>query len=124
MEKLGESIISEQTESIGIEELAKNVENPDEAAKLTKYMDKMIKTKKNNISMIAYQQGKIFKKLKTDNKFTSAVSAFEITKKTINFKIDIVKFIDKYPKMHLSLLSKKNFRVIKGVFQEHASEFQ
>ena len=47
---------------------------------------------------------------------------------TINFKLDIVKFIDMYPKMQTSCISlhhlKNNFRVIKEVCQEHASEFQ
>ena len=88
MDKLSESIISEQIEIKGIEELARNVENPDETAKLIKDMDNMIKIKKNNILMIAYQQGKFFRRFKTDNKFISAVSAFEINKTTINFKID------------------------------------
>ena len=127
MEKLRESI-SEQTESKGIEELAKNVENPNETAKLIKDMDKMIAIKKNNILMIAYQHDKIFRRFKTVNKFIIAVSAFEISKTTINFKIDIVKFIDKYPEIQESFISlyylKNNFRVIKEVCQEHASEFQ
>ena len=78
--------------------------------------------------MIAYQHGKIFRRFKTDNKFISAVSAFTISETTINFKVDIVKFIDKYPKMKKSCISlyylKNNFRVIKEVCQEHASEFQ
>ena len=67
LEKLCKSIISEQTKSKGIEELAKNVENPNEAAKLIKDMDKMIKIKKNNILMIGYQHGKIFRRFKSDN---------------------------------------------------------
>ena len=100
-----ESIISEQTDSTGIEQLAKNVENPDEAAKLINEMYKMIKINKNNILMIAYQQGKIFRRFNTDNKFKSAVSAFEISKTTIDFKIGIVKVIDKYPKMQRSCIS-------------------
>ena len=91
-------------------------------------MDKMIKINKNNILVIAYQQGKIFRRFKTDNKFISAVSAFEISMTTINLKIDIVKFIDKYPKMQKSWISlyylKNNFRVNKDVCPEHASEFQ
>ena len=78
--------------------------------------------------MIAYEQGKIFKEFKNDSKFISTVSAFKISKTTINFKIDIGKFIDMYPKMETSCISlyflKNNFRVIKEVCQEHASEFQ
>ena len=78
--------------------------------------------------MIAYQQGKIFKKFITNNKFINAVTNFEIGKATTNFKIGIVKFIDEYPKMWKSCISlyylKNNFRIIKQVCQEHASEFQ
>ena len=120
--------MSEPIESKGIKELAKNVDNSDDATKLIKKMNYMIKSKKNNILLIAYHQGEIFKRFKTNNKFISTFSAFKISKTTINFKIDIVKFIDIYPKMQTSLISlhylKNNFRVIKEVCQEHASEFQ
>ena len=77
---------------------------------------------------MAYKQGKIFRKFKTDNKFISAVSTFKIRKVTINFKIGIVEFIDKYPKMQKPCISlyylKNNFRIIKEVSQENTSEFQ
>ena len=77
---------------------------------------------------IAYKQGKIFRKYKTNNKFISAVSAFKISKATTNFKIGIVDFIDKYPRMEKFCISlyylKNNFRIIKEVCQENASEFQ
>ena len=57
MEKLCESVLSEQTESEGtedlaengIEKLAENVKNLDDATELINKMNKMIKTKKNNI---------------------------------------------------------------------------
>ena len=91
-------------------------------------MDKMIKSNKNSVLIIAYEQGKIFKEFKTDNKFISAASVFKINKTTIDFKTDIVKFIDWYLKMQTSCISlnylKNNFRVIKDVCQEHSSEFQ
>ena len=78
--------------------------------------------------MIAYEQGKIFKEFKTDNKFISAVSAFKISKVTINFKIGIMEFMDKYPRMGKPCISlyylKNNFSIIKEVCQENASEFQ
>ena len=77
--------------------------------------------------MLASQQSEIFRRFKTNNKFTTAVSEFKISKTTINFKIDIVKYIDKYPKMRTFCIFlfylKTNFRVIKKVCQEHASEF-
>ena len=78
--------------------------------------------------MLAYHQGIIFRKFKENNRFTSAVSAFKISKTTINFKIDIAKFLNMYPKMQASCISlyylKNNFRIIKEVCQEHASKFQ
>ena len=120
--------MSKQIESKGIEELAENVDNPDDAAALIMKTDNMIKSKKNNILMIDYQQDEIFRRFKTNSKLISTVSAFKISKITINFKIDIVEFIDMYPKMQASCISlyylKNNFRVIKEVYQEHDSEFQ
>ena len=74
----------------------------------------MIKINKNNILMIAYQQGEIFRRFKTDNKFITAVIAFKISKTTINFKIDIVKFIDKYSKMQKSCISFYYLKTILG----------
>ena len=57
-----------------------------------------------------------------------AVTEFKISKTNISFKIDIIKFIDDYPKMRKSCISlhflKSNFRVIKDVCKEHATEFQ
>ena len=77
---------------------------------------------------LAYQQGMVFQKFKKNNKFVNAVMEFEISKSTMNFKINIVNFIDKHPKMRKSCISlfylKNNFQIIKNVCQEHASEFQ
>ena len=46
LEKLRESIMSEKIESKSVEELAKNVDNPDDAAELIKKIIKIIKSKK------------------------------------------------------------------------------
>ena len=60
----------------------------------------------------------------------SAVTEFKISKTTINFKIGIIKFIDDYPKMPKSSVSLHylknnfNFKVIKDVCKEHATELQ
>ena len=128
IEKLRESFLSEEIESKVVEKLSKTVDNPDDAAELIKKIDKIIKIKKNNILTLAYHQGIIFRKFKINNRFTSAVTEFKVSKTIINFKIDIVKFIDKYLKMRISCISlfylKNNFRVIKEVGQEHAREFQ
>ena len=68
--------MSEPIESKVIKELAKNVDNPDDAAELIKKMDYMIKSKKNKILLIAYHQGEIFKRFKINDKFISVVTAF------------------------------------------------
>ena len=40
--------MSEKNEGKGVEELAKNFDNPDDAAKLIKKIEKIIKSKSNN----------------------------------------------------------------------------
>ena len=78
--------------------------------------------------MLAYQQGMVFQKFKKNNKFVNAMTEFGISKTTINFKIDIVNFIDQDLGLRKSSISlfylKNNFHTIKDVCQEHASEFQ
>ena len=129
LQKLLDSLINkEEIETKGLEELIKNTSNPNDAIELVKKLDKLTKCSKNNILVWAYQQGKVFQKFKSNNKFVSAVTEFGISKAIINFKIDIVKFIENYPKMKkfciLLFYLKNNFRVIENVCQEHASEFQ
>ena len=117
--------MSEQTESKGTEELSKNVDKSDEAIELIKKIEKVIKKRTNNILMLAYHQGIIFRRFKEDNKFTNAVSKFNISKTTIDFQIGITKFVDQFPKLRTSVLSlfyiKINFRIVKDVSEEHPS---
>ena len=128
LDKRKESIMSEEVDSKGVEDLLKKVDNPDDAVELIGRIERIIKSKKNNILTLAYYQGIIFKKYKENTKFMSAVTDFKIRKATVNFKIGIIKFIDGYPKMRKSSISlhflKNNFRVIKNVCKEDASEFQ
>ena len=97
------------------------------AIELVKKTERLIKCSKNNILMLAYQRRKVFEKFKINNKFLSAVTEFGISKTTINFKIDIVKFIENCSRMKKSCISlfyfKNNFRVIKNICQGHTSEF-
>ena len=59
-----------------------------EAVKIVKECENIIKTNKKNIISFVYKQGK--------TKFKNLV---EIKRSTIIFKINIVKLADKYPKM-------------------------
>ena len=103
-----------------MEEAIKNTDNPDDAVELIKKIERIIKSKKNNILMLAYQRRIIFRKFKMNNRFTSAVTELKISKTTINFKIDIVNFIEKHLKMRTSCISllylKNNVRLIKEVW--------
>ena len=118
-EKLIESIMSEEVDSEGVEDLSRNVDSPDDAVKMVERIERIRKRKKNNILILAYHQGLIFKNIKENTKFTGAVSNLKIGKATINFKIGVIKFLDDYPKMRKSSVSlhflKNNFKIIKEV---------
>ena len=75
------------------------MEGYEEAVNIIKEYKDIIKTNKKNIIFFAYQQGKVFRKFKENRKFNSLIKQFKITKSTIIFKINIVKLVDKYPKM-------------------------
>ena len=126
--KLMKSIMSEEVDGEGIEDLPGNVDTSDDAARLVGRIEPIMKSKKNNILILAYHQGVIFKKCKENSNFTGAVANLKIAKVTINFKIGIVTFLDDYRKMRTSSVSlhflKNNFRIIKEVCREQASEFQ
>ena len=67
-------------------------------------------------------------KFKVNKNFIDLVKEFGISKSTIPFKISIVKFVNKYPRAKKSSLFlhflKNNFRMIKEICHENASEFK
>ena len=80
LEKLIESIMREEVDSEGIEHLSRKVYSPDDAAKLIRRIERIMKSKKNNILILAYHQRLIFKKFKENSKFTDAVTNLKIGK--------------------------------------------
>ena len=68
-------------------------------------MEKVIKSNEYNILWLAYQQHQIFEKFNMNDNFINMVKEFKISKSTILFKISIIKFINKYPRMKKSSLS-------------------
>ena len=128
LEKLMESIMIGEVDYKDIENLSISVKSPNDAAELISKIERVIKSRKNSILVLAYPQGVIFKRFKENSMFTSAVINPKISKSTINFKIGIVQFIHDYPKMKKSSIFlhflKNNFRIIKEVCREHSSEFQ
>ena len=91
-------------------------------------MEKIIKSNKCNILWLAYQQCQIFEKLKMNDNFIDMVKNFRISKSTIVFKITIIKFVNKIPRMKKSSLSlhflNNNFEIIKEISHENAREFK
>ena len=64
--------------------------------KIIKECESIIKTNKKKIICFAYEQGKNFKE---DTNFNNLAKQFGINRSTVIFKINIVKLVDKYPKM-------------------------
>ena len=52
LEKLIESIMREEVDSEGIEHLSRKVYSPDDAAKLIRRIERIMKSKKNNILIL------------------------------------------------------------------------
>ena len=123
-----ESIMVGEVDCKDIENLSSSVKSPNDAAELISKIQSVIKSRKNSILVLAYHRGVIFKRFKENRMFTSAVTDLNISKSTINFKIEIVQFIHDYPKMKKSSISlhflRNNFKIIKEVCREHSSEFQ
>ena len=107
VEKTGKEQIKHQlkdslgyNENVDKEELIMNadiVKDCQEALNIIKEYEGVIKTNKRNIICFSYQQ--VFKKFKETKKCKKLAEQIKITKSTTIFKIDIVKLIDKYPKM-------------------------
>ena len=89
---------------------------------MKEYKD-IIKTNKKNIIFFAYQQDEVFRKFKQNRKLKNLVERFKITKGTIVYKINIVKLIDKDPKIMTSSItlnfSKSCHKDIKNICKEN-----
>ena len=94
------------------------MKNCQEAVKIIKECDNMIKTNKKNIIRFAYEQGKIFKKFEEDIKFKYLVERFGINRSTMIFKTNIVKIGDKYHKM---LKSSVTLNILKSFHKDTKS---
>ena len=82
-----------------LNEKSDKAEKPEDAAAIIKQYEDIIRIKKKNIISNAYLQGKVFKRFQDKDKFTKLVNEFKVHKRTIIFKINIVKLIDKHPKL-------------------------
>ena len=99
LEKLMESIMIGEVDCKDTENLSSSVKSPNDAAELISKIERVIKSRKNSILVLAHHEGVIFKSFKENRMFTSAVTNLKISKSTINLKTGIVQFIHDYPKM-------------------------
>ena len=83
--------------------LSLRVERPEDSAKVIQEFKEIIRSNRNNIIRLAYQQGMIFRKYKKRENFVRLLANL-VSKSTIFFKIAIVKLINEYPKMKNSAL--------------------
>ena len=108
------SIVNNDIAEIEIEELKQKVdkvEKLEDAADVIKTYEDLIRTKKKSIIPIAFHQEKVFKWFKDKENFIKLVKEFKVHKSTIIFKINILKLIDKHPKL---MKSSKTLGVLKN----------
>ena len=121
-------IINEVVESEELKKEAEEIQQPEEAAKVIKQDEDIIKIKKKGIISIAYYQGKIFKRFKEKEKFIKLVSQLGIHKNTIIFKINVFKLCERYPKLLRSSIGlgffKNYHKDIKTVCRKNEKDFQ
>ena len=118
-------------EIVGFDDLNKVVEKtqiPEEAAKIIKRYEDIIKTKNKGIINVAYHQGQVFKRFKEKEKFAKLVSELGFHKTTIIFKINVFKLRKKYPNLLKSSIGlgffKSCHKDIKAICEEYEKDFQ
>ena len=120
--------IDEIVEFDDLNKEAEETQDPEEAAKIIKRYEDIIKTKNKGIINVAYHQGQVFKRFKEKEKFAKLVSELGIHKTTIIFKINVFKLCNKYPKLLKSSIGLglfKNYRKdIKAIYEEYEKDFQ
>ena len=118
--------MTEEIVNEDIEKTSNSIKSQDEAVEAVNNMEKIIRSKKPNVLWLA--QVKYLKNSKWNENFLGLVKELDISKSTKLFKISIVKFKIKYSREKKSSLSlpflKNNFKMIKEIRHENASEFK
>ena len=89
--------IGEIVEFDDLNKEAEKTQDPEEAAKIIKRYEDIIKTKNKGIINVAYHQGQVFKRFKEKEKFAKLVSELEFHKTTIIFKINVLNCVKNTP---------------------------
>ena len=120
--------IDEVVEFDDLNKEAEETQDPEEAAKIIKRYEDIIKTKNKGIINVAYHQGQVFKRFKEKEKFAKLVSELGFHKTTIIFKINVFKLCKKNPKLLKSSIGlgffKNYHKDIKAICEEYEKDFQ
>ena len=120
--------IDEVVEFDDLNKEAEETQDPEEAAKIIKRYEDIIKTKNKGIINVAYHQGQVFKRFKQKEKFDKLVSELGIHKNTNIFKINVYKLCEKYRKLMKSSIGlgflKNHHKGIKAICEENEKDFQ
>ena len=118
----------DKIETEELNEKADKVENSEDAVTIVEEYEEIIRTKNKNIVCIACDQGKVFRRFKEREKIIKPVKEFDLHKTTMMFNINIVKLIDKYPKLMKSSVTlgclKNYLKDIKQICNENPNEFE
>ena len=119
--------IDEVVEFDDLNKEAEETQDPEEAAKIIKRYEDIIKTKIKGIINVAYHQGQVFKRFKEKEKFAKLVSELGFHKTTIIFKINVFKYCKKYHKLLKSSIGlgffKSYHKDIKEICEENEKGF-
>ena len=110
MKQVKDSIMTDEIFNQDIKNTAKNVKSSEEAVDVVNEMEKIIKRNKCKILWLAYQQGQILQRFKLNDNFINIENKFGISKSTMAFKILIVKYISKYPRMKKIFIFSSSFK--------------
>ena len=121
-------MINSTVEMKELDEQAGKVEKLKDAVDIIKKYEEILWTKRKGIIAVAFHQRKVFKCFKEKEKFMQMVKKLKIHKKTIIFKINLFKLIEKHPKLMKSSVTlaflKNYFKHIKQICKENSSEFK
>ena len=120
--------VNNVVEMVELNETAKKVEKPEYAIDIITEYEKILREKTKCVIVVAFYQGKIFKRFKEKEKFQEMVKKLKIHKSTIVFEINVFKLIEKCSKLNRSSVTltflKNYLKDIKKVCDENSSEFQ
>ena len=119
--------IDEIVEFDNLNKEAEDTQDPEEAAKIFKRYEDIIKTKNKRIINVAYHQGQVFKRFKEKEKFAKLVGELGYHKTTIIFRINVFKLCKNYPKLLKSSIRLEFFKNyhkdIKAICEENEKKF-